>query len=517
MKFHAFIKKAALSAIFASGAIAAYANGDPVTRISALERSANPAPRTITDIHVIREELRIKPGLYTEVSVRYYLWNSSGKDYENIDYAFPVDYQGFGDKLANSALIGDDYSESSAIYGWRDDYIRDVVFSANGAPLPFEISQETAARKPKEPVVQDPEDIENLGPWTKEQAELAYACQTTGRKWFYTRFHIDAGETMVLDVRYSLRNQASMPAYENIDRRLNSTFTYDLAPAKHWGDGIAREIEIRIDLSVAGDVWKGYYNDWTSDYMYPGLDGPSPVFREDRDKDGNGSGDLVFRAKNFDFSKAKPIYFGYSVYSGAALEDWLPYRIGNDRYTVSVSSENKAYPASNLSDMNLETAWAIPWKDGDRPVITIKFNEPVKLGAILLAPGYYKSEKTFYENARPREISGSAKVLEPENIYDEKTDKYLFTGRYRNDSEDFQLLQKEGMGKYEVLTFNNLMEDAMILQKNIWSNSLVTELTISINEIVPGTTYNDLCVTELILLDDNIFLTKRFGRGIFQE
>lgn len=78
---------------------AAFANGDPVMQYSSLIGSSNPAPREITDIQILREELYIHPEKYSQIVVKYLLYNGSDKDYTDIDYGFPVDYLGGGEEL----------------------------------------------------------------------------------------------------------------------------------------------------------------------------------------------------------------------------------------------------------------------------------------------------------------------------------------------------------------------------------------------------------------------------------
>lgn len=58
---HRFHILAVTAAVFIS--TAAWGNGDPVIEYSAVRRSANPVPMTISEIRVAAERLRIIPGL----------------------------------------------------------------------------------------------------------------------------------------------------------------------------------------------------------------------------------------------------------------------------------------------------------------------------------------------------------------------------------------------------------------------------------------------------------------------
>ena len=486
------------------------ANGDPTTQVSALLRSANPAPRTISDIHVIREELRIKPGIYTKVSVRYFLWNASANDYKDIDYAFPIDYQGNGEKYVNSGLMDDMYSESKFLVGWHDNYIKEVSFKANDVPLPFAVSPETIVETADKQTLQGLDQMIVPGELTKEEAELEYICSTIGRKWFYTQFSIAAGETMVLDVDYLLLNSARIFANGQLKREWShSRFYYDLSPAAHWGNGVTRDIDIEIDIS---DVSKIYTGDELQELF--GYDYPEEVklpirFEEQENK-------LIFRSHNFDFNTAQPIYLNYlNPRALPPLAEWLPYRIPNNKYTMRASKENASYPVSNLVDMDLKTAWAVPWKEGEDITLTIKFDKPLRLGAIAMLGGYHKTAKTYFENCRPGDIEVSVQVLIPEDVFDEKTGNYVDTGKYREDTQEFYSPyddERKVDGCVET-TFDDLMACSIIKQSNIWYRFLVKELTITFRDITSGQKYNDLCATELILLSDEVFLTNRIDKG----
>ena len=70
-----------------------FANGCGVYAISAAVRSSDPICREIRDITLLSEKLNINLcAEYSEVSVKYVLWNGSDRDYTDIDYAFPMDY-----------------------------------------------------------------------------------------------------------------------------------------------------------------------------------------------------------------------------------------------------------------------------------------------------------------------------------------------------------------------------------------------------------------------------------------
>jgi len=145
------MKKIIFSLLILFSVSMAFANGDPTDRHSALIGSSNPTPRTITDVQLLSEKLYIRPGKYSYITVKYVLWNNSDKDYIDIDYGFPVDYQGGGEKYLNSGLTSDDYSESSYTIGWQDDYIKEISFFLDGKTLPSKASTEAVLTKAQLP------------------------------------------------------------------------------------------------------------------------------------------------------------------------------------------------------------------------------------------------------------------------------------------------------------------------------------------------------------------------------
>jgi len=474
-----------------------YANGDPITSLSALHRSSNPTPRDIVDIHIVREDLHIKPGVYTTVKVKYMLWNASDKDYNNIDYGFPVDYQGTGDKYVNSPLQGDYYSDSSYMLGWHDDYIINIVFFANGTALPFSVSDETIVEKPDSIFNQNQEDIETYGEWDKEEAELYYNLATVGRRWFYTQFSIKAGETLILEVQYSLRNARDIAAWSGIDisnRMEGGLLHYDLAPAVHWGNGKARDFYVEIDVSEIDDTDNRY--NLPDDYKR-GASGLPFSIKGDK---------LVYQTRNFNFKNAKPIIFSYRNKPFPDLAEWMPCRISNDKYVLSVSDENKTYPASNLIDMDLETAWAVPWKKEVGDTITITFKQPTRIGAIIVLGGYHRSKKTFTENHSPSHIV--AQFYGMKQVYNTKEEKY--TNKLIEDIVNWADIWEQPGRKYEIVTFDNILHHAARYDGTFWQENGYTKIKLWIKDIFPGTKYNDMCISEIILLNDFAFPERRY-------
>lgn len=216
----------------------AAANGDPIVRFSSVTRSGNPIPLQVSDVKIVHEQLTFKPGIpYTVVEVRYTLQNQSDKAIKGLDYGFPIDFEGPADSFT---FRGDDYTESLYETGWRKEFLRDVAFFLDGKPLKWHSASEIVEKERRE---YDPD----------EDWHFNYPRQS--RMWTYTRLDIAPGATVDLEVRYSVYHDQTT-SYYNFRQSPLSRFltndgrvTYDLTPAKHWGDGKAGSIDILLDAS----------------------------------------------------------------------------------------------------------------------------------------------------------------------------------------------------------------------------------------------------------------------------
>lgn len=130
---------------------------------------------------------------------------------------------------------------------------------------------------------------------------------------------------------------------------------------------------------------------------------------------------------------------------------------------VSASStrtiSNTSYPAENAVDKNRTTAWT-PAEDDDIPWIKLSSHKEQTVNGINIENGYSKSEKLYYENRRAREITVAC------------------------DSESFKFtLKDQGPGAIQSLGFNKEIQTKTI--------------KIAIKSFYEGTTYKDICITEV--------------------
>lgn len=452
----------------------AFANGDPVITLSSLNRSANPTPKPIIDVQIIKEELYIKPSLNTTVKVKYILYNSSSKDYDNIDYGFPVDYTGSG--MINADFEDDFITESQYTVGWHDYYIKSINFSINGNALSYSMSDETIIERQENKIVR--ESFMEIGDdFTEEDVENAARASDIARRWFYTKFSIKAGQTCELEVTYTVNNYFSGDLYSlnSLVKKGKGIFNYDMSPAQHWGNGTADELYIELDFADVTNI----DNEDSSSLSELGL----PFTKK-----GNK---MIYSAKKFNFKNSKPIKLKYLINKKLNYKDFSRHQISPSLYTILVPDELIDYPIKNLSDNDISTAWVTKWKDGETKTLKIVFNKPTIVGAIIVLGGYHKSVDTYKNNAQPQIITIE---ISPKN---EDIKQTLYTL-----NKDFETQ----INQYKNITQENILDYSMIYTPFIFSNAYynpVKEIILNIEDIYPGAKFNDLCISEILILGPN--------------
>ena len=271
------MKRTFLLVILLFAGVLAKANGDPVAYRSAMTLSCTPVAVHIPEVKLLDERCRfiLRDG-YTDVEVRYLLYNNSKKDFHALPYGFPIDWYGEGKARWD---MDNCITESEKEVGWRDNYVRNVSFVLNGKSLAWRQSADTVL----EPSVryfdydceiETPTFYKNDDPLLKpDSADWFYSAERTRqlvakygdsilsetdalcRRWYYTELDIPAGETVELVVRYSVENNTSEGLYDkgrvfHVGRWQMNFFEYDFSPAAYWGDGKAQRFRVVVDDGI---------------------------------------------------------------------------------------------------------------------------------------------------------------------------------------------------------------------------------------------------------------------------
>lgn len=435
-----------LIVILFSYAASVFGNGGGVYATSATVRSSDPILREIKDITLLSEKLIISlNSRYSEVVVKYVLWNGSDRDYTDIDYAFPIDY------------IVDEKVPPE---------IKRIAFFYNDQQLDFTQSQDKELDKAVIKALSNP----IFGTSFLEEKGVR-------RRWYYTKFSVKKHSFACLEVRYSLANLGlcdgiSPYNIDYFDLCSRKSLVYDLSPASSWGDGVIRDFHVEIswnDLLLAGDDliidMYSQFNTGQCDVQAKGL-----AFERHDDK-------LVYHTRNFDLKKAVPLLIEYSATSVNSMETLFRHMIAPQEYSLSVSDEQSRYPQANLSDLNLETAWV--GKTGS--YIEFSFRDTWSLYGFLIVNGYQKSAETYGNNNR-------VKRLKIESVNEE--------GKYYV----LDTLLLEDLPYYQPIFFENLFYRASYYDLFDRNQSDRNKLRLTIEEVYSGTKYDDTCISEIIWL-----------------
>ena len=139
-----------------------------------------------------------------------------------------------------------------------------------------------------------------------------------------------------------------------------------------------------------------------------------------------------------------------SVYSIGAAGDHLKNQAGNN------------YNPKNMVDGDIKTAWALPYHSGE---VILQFNlrkQATSVSRLLIYNGYGKNKKKFLQNSRAKKI-----------------------GIYTNEITKQNLIREWELA------------DQMDWQPVILNEKNVNSIFIRIHSVYPGTTWPDLCVSEV--------------------
>lgn len=427
------MKKVLLIAVLFCVANSLWSNGGPVDW-STVIGAGNPQLINIPSVTLHKEKLslEIKEG-YIKVDVEYTLERTDWIESDEVMYGFPVDF-------------GNNYDYGVG-YQWDERNIKDMQFTLNGKVIPYKSQEDIGI------YVKQIEDSETGG----------YQERSTKRKWFYTTFKLTRDEVVTLRITYMI-----LPMYED-SATSKSFFTYfserslswDFTPASYWGDGKVYEFEVSLSAN------KNVVDEGS--LTISGL----PLKLKD--------GLYTYKAESFDLSNANPLYIKYTQNDILAKMDIDKSNIISSNHLVGVktSSSQQKYPAKQLYDNNLSTAWC-PERSGIGEWVEIE-TQPFYLSALILFGGYTKSAETYYNNNRVKKIR-----LETWRI-DEEMNRSKVSDSIDIDLEDIPFTQPININSFEVFDNGD-------------GASQVWKLKITILEVYKGRKYDDTCISGLYTL-----------------
>lgn len=495
-----------------------WANGDPVAERSALTLARTPVAVHVPEVQLLDESCRFTlHATRTDVEVRYLLHNRSQQDFRSLPYGFPVDWFGEGRVHWESRDI---WSESLIERGWRDSYVQDVMFSLDGQSLAWQCSVDTVLQ-PRRAVfdpdfitevrwsidsvqwVEDPLltpdlDSNHFSPARTQQIiakygdSILYYDPALCRRWYYVRLDIPAGSTVELTVRYSIANHTYNGLFEamrtfSARRYVCGDFQYDFSPAAYWGDGHVQRMSVNLDTTGIHSFWQSV--------SVEGL-----AMRR------HGRG-FAFEGRNVDLAAAEPLTVHYCTDRGfsESLSDLLNRRIDPARYTVAVSGADPKYPKENLSDLDLGTATVLRADGGDSIYVRITFPDSVFVTGVLLYNGYCKDRAAWRSNSRIDTLHCHLATRVWNRPGEEVIQLYYAGSDYKRELQGYEPKDFSWQGLTDAAIKVPIAEPRMEYDFP-WSyvdrRQKVKELTLCVTAVAKGRRYDDLCISEIIILGD---------------
>ena len=497
-------------------ALIGYGNGDPVAVHSALTLSPTPVAVHVPEVQLVDEVVTFTPrDRYMEVTVRYLLHNHSDRTFDKLPYGFPIDYYGSGDaKWEALDELGDGEQET----GWRDGYIRNVCFTLGERQLPWQCSRDSIIVPPHKVIFA--EMFESTDSYSQREIDSLYTLygediytytKPISRRWYYTYLDIPAQSYIVLEVRYTAEctwSQGAVYRKTNLQEYTSHyygelRFQYDFTPAAYWGDGHADHFSATVDTTgiriIRDSTWLRAH------YCYStGIDG-LPMKRKENT--------YLYEAQKFNFATAKPFTIDYYLTQPLhqPLDRLLNHRIPSSQYTIEVSGADPKYPVANLSDLDPATATVLRPDQNDSIYITIRFHKPTALEGMILLNGYTKNAETYRNNAR----------IDSLLVFGSRFQVYTHDGK-TNTSRERQVMlfgEHEWIVKYieanwlpqkyaghapEKFDWQSLVDNALLvgLCDDRWNKTYYEEIRIIITAEEKGRKYNDLCVSEILLIGE---------------
>jgi hypothetical protein len=183
--------------------------------------------------------------------------------------------------------------------------------------------------------------------------------------------------------------------------------------------------------------------------------------------------------QHFNFRSNPAISFSFESRTAASADFLEEHRISPENYTVTVSSELGAnYGSSNLNDNDPSTAWAEGAEGTTGGWILIEFDPGTYVSWVGLLPGYAKSEYTYTANARPSEATVEIDIQGFSSSYPETMSIPAI---------DWEIIERG---------FNRGMFWEVF---NRGDSYQVRSIKITFTDVLPGTEFEDLCISELVV------------------
>ncbi|WP_273327441.1 NADase-type glycan-binding domain-containing protein [Vallitalea guaymasensis] len=290
---------------------------------------------------------------------------------------------------------------------------------------------------------------------------------------YIAKLSFEENEEKTLIISYSIKPEYVTELFAeegSFDISLsNESFNYDFTPASNWGNGKVKEFKLLVD-------YRNIVN------QCEGITMNIPEFSFDKSK-----GYFEYVKKNIDFNIVKKLSIEYNRQN--FIKD-KKYVLNNDAIAeVIVSSVLKdegkyTYKPSNLFDKDTNTAWVEGKKGiGIGENIEILLEPETELLEIGIKNGYIANKDIYLKNGIIKKIKVELYGMDDSN-------------------NEYQIITKEKLLNRNVEDFGQV-DYVDIYQGNGESYSNISKIKLTILEAEKGSTYEDICISDIILYGYN--------------
>lgn len=416
-----------------------HSNGGPIDWTEVL-KTGQVEFKNLENFTIEEEVIKLKiDGDYTIVNVLYKIKNN-GSD-QNVTYTFPIDVSSKDSDIISKEIDGFEMFD-------------------NSNPLSFSLSDYTETTKITYPEIFDSRSTVNL---------------KSNRMFYITNLDFLSNEVKELRIKYKVKNQllSLITTKSMIPSFTERIFYYDVTPSKNWGNGIVKKFSYNIDFT---DVIQ--------------KEGTFPLLPDNGQWNGFN---FSFIKDNYDLNNAEDIIFSYDITKYLESTFFKEKMIKKSSIkSLNASStlapeEKWDYKVENLFDNNYKTVWVEGSEgNGIGDYIEIEL-ENFNIGYIGIINGHNHSEKTYTENSRAIKIKYEMELDENGPYY--RSSKNIIEGTF-----DLKDIGFRNINSY------NFSESVQRIFKYGDGGVPTKKVKLSILSALDGSKYNDLCISEIIIL-----------------
>lgn len=286
-------------------------------------------------------------------------------------------------------------------------------------------------------------------------------------EWLTSSMAFAAGEDKELVVRYTVRTQFYdeatskdfLPGYSP------RVFLYDFSPAAGWGDGTMDSLDVSVDFSHNLDLGMELLR-------------IAPAGFQDQ-----GGGVYTLHMDDVGIADLCTLALAYDVNDWKVSQYVLAHRVPAQNVTLTASSAQEGYPASNLLDNDPATAW-VPEGDGVGAWLRVEVRD-ANVAGIMLLNGYAKSPALHLANSRAAAMDLEIAILD-------------WQGDTRDTARHVELPDLP-FDAFRPESFAALAQTVAYLDMEYLAPA---GMTMTVTEVYPGAQYQDLCLSELYLVTE---------------